>query len=463
MKHLIVFLFLLFLNVTTFANRIVETDSISPDISNSTLIQDVDTQFVNTLDSLILQYEKAEQVNRVIKDYENKLLNKEMSFDWNSTTTLIRGELLTLTNKRYRSRDALFEKHKSNKLDYLPAAAPLAATWMLKASGLESRSKTKRMTMANALALGIGLGAAKLLKHTVEETRPDMRDNRSMPSGHATLAFISATILDREYGHYSPWISVGGYATAMATQFHRIHQNAHYLNDVVIGAGIGVVSTNFAYYITDCILGKNEVNKPFITKSDVLQYSKFLNRPTAFSLYSNTETGYNLINGDNYDILDYMDHDFTVRSTSSLGTALEFSYFFNKNMALEAMSRITQTKIQIIDNTSTQYTVFGDNVYQYHIDLGVKYSFSLGLEQRIGLRAFTGYRSVPETDFKAIDTGETAIKLNKDNSCEIGGGINVDFLSGKKYVSGISCDYTHVFSSLLTNRWVLGSYFKIIL
>lgn len=457
------FSFFLFFSINIFAFSQLPADSICNDSLHIDLVQEVDTQFVANLDSLIEEYEKIDMVNKAIYNYEDVLMKKETNFDWNSTTTLIKGGLLTLTNDRFRERNAIFQHHHSSKIDYLPAAAPLIATWTLKGLGLESRSKIKRITMANALALGIGVSTSQLLKHSLNEKRPNGKDEHSLPSGHATIAFISATILDREYGHYSPWISIAGYSAALATQFHRIHQNAHYLNDVIVGAGLGIVSTNLAYYITDLFWGEKEINKPIVTKSDINKFFKFLNRPTSFALYTNTETGYNLIKHSNFTVLNNTDHNLMLRSTSSLGTALELSYFFNQNIAIEAAARLTQTKVQVVDNSSFQPTIYGNNIYQYHLNLGVKYSLLVGLEQRVGFRTFAGYRYIPEADFYGIESDTPEIVIKRDNNFECGAGINIDFLSYKKYISGISCDYTHSFSPLFKNRWVLGSYFKILL
>ena len=449
--------------IDTMGNNIEPADSISPTDNDSTMIVIPDSDFISNLDSIIIEYEKTHLIQKAIIDYENTLLKKEMSFKLNSSTTLLKGLFLSSTNRRFRNRNAIFEHHKSNDIDYLPALSPLATTWGLKAFGLKSRSKTKRMALSNSLALGIGLSTAKLMKSSISANRPDAYNNHSMPSGHATIAFISASILDREYGHYSPWISVGAYATAFATQFHRIHQNAHYLNDVVVGAGIGVVSTNLAYYLTDCILGQKQINRPFVSNGDIIQYNKFLNKPTSIALYSNTETGYNKIDVNDYSVMLERPYNFTLRSTSSLGAALEYDFFFNSSFSLETIFRLTQTKVQVLDNITSNPTVFGNNIYQYHFDIGLKYSVLVGLEKRIAFRAFVGDRYVPKTIFNSVEYGNPVICLFNTNSFEVGGGISVDMLSNSKYISGLSCDYTHAFSSLFQNRWVIGTYFKIIL
>lgn len=47
----------------------------------------------------------------------------------------------------------------------------------------------------------------------------------------------------------SPWIGVAGYAVAAGTGFFRMYNNRHWLTDVLTGAGIGILSTQAAYWL----------------------------------------------------------------------------------------------------------------------------------------------------------------------------------------------------------------------
>ncbi len=40
-----------------------------------------------------------------------------------------------------------------------------------------------------------------------------------------------------------------GYAVGIGTAYLRMYHNKHWLGDVVAGAGIGIVSTRFSYYL----------------------------------------------------------------------------------------------------------------------------------------------------------------------------------------------------------------------
>ena len=77
------------------------------------------------------------------------------------------------------------------------------------------------------------------LKHTVNRTRPDGSDSFSFPSGHTSVTFASATVLQRELG----WkVGLPAYAAAAAVGAARIEAKKHYLSDVAFGAAIGILA-----------------------------------------------------------------------------------------------------------------------------------------------------------------------------------------------------------------------------
>jgi membrane-associated phospholipid phosphatase len=77
------------------------------------------------------------------------------------------------------------------------------------------------------------------LKVTVQRERPDGSDNYSFPSGHSASAFATAGVLQQHYGWKLgvPATIVAGYvATA------RVHDNHHYLSDVIFGGAMGIAA-----------------------------------------------------------------------------------------------------------------------------------------------------------------------------------------------------------------------------
>lgn len=82
-------------------------------------------------------------------------------------------------------------------------------------------------------------GAMKLLKDEVGQRRPGDQSNTSFPSGHTNTAFLGAAFLQQRYG--SMW-GIPSYISAALVAWSRVYGNKHYVNDVVSGASIGMMS-----------------------------------------------------------------------------------------------------------------------------------------------------------------------------------------------------------------------------
>jgi hypothetical protein len=81
------------------------------------------------------------------------------------------------------------------------------------------------------------------LKLATQRLRPNQTAhcgvNCSFPSGHAAVTFAGATVIERHLG----WrYSVIGYAIATYVAMSRLHDNVHYLSDVVFGAAVGTIA-----------------------------------------------------------------------------------------------------------------------------------------------------------------------------------------------------------------------------
>ena len=69
---------------------------------------------------------------------------------------------------------------------------------------------------------------------------------QSFPSGHTTAVFAFAAAMDRELRVSHPgtarWVGPTLYGAAALTGLARMHSDNHWASDVVMGAGIGIVS-----------------------------------------------------------------------------------------------------------------------------------------------------------------------------------------------------------------------------
>lgn len=130
--------------------------------------------------------------------------------------------------------------------------APAALVLGLKACGYQGRTKWGGMLVSDAFSIGIMTITVRGVKYIVNRQRPN-GGNHSFPSGHTATAFMTATLLHKEYGWRSPWFSIGGYTVAAVTGVSRMMNNAHWMSDVVAGAAIGIGSVHLGYYLTDLI------------------------------------------------------------------------------------------------------------------------------------------------------------------------------------------------------------------
>ena len=142
-----------------------------------------------------------------------------------------------------------FRLHYDDYLQYAPAALMLG----LKIGGVRGRSSWGRMLVSDAFSVALMAGAVNSLKYTCRMPRPDGSNNKSFPSGHTATAFMAATMLHKEYGPRSPWYSIAGYSMATVTGVSRMLNNKHWFSDVLVGAGIGILSVELGYLFADLI------------------------------------------------------------------------------------------------------------------------------------------------------------------------------------------------------------------
>jgi membrane-associated phospholipid phosphatase len=150
--------------------------------------------------------------------------------------------------------------------DYFEYGMPVLAYGLGFVPGIASRHHFRDRTLIMATSLLCMKASVELLKRTTPVMRPGLGDNRSFPSGHTAVTMMSAHILYKEYKDLSPWIGVGGYLVATTTGVFRMLNYAHWLSDVVMGAGIGLLSAEIGYLmlpVWHSIFGIKDEGKQF--------------------------------------------------------------------------------------------------------------------------------------------------------------------------------------------------------
>lgn len=76
------------------------------------------------------------------------------------------------------------------------------------------------------------------LKLAARRDRPS-GGGESLPSGHASATFATASVLA---SHYGPKVAIPAYAAAAFVGWTRVRDDVHWLSDVVLGSAIGVIA-----------------------------------------------------------------------------------------------------------------------------------------------------------------------------------------------------------------------------
>ncbi len=152
---------------------------------------------------------------------------QSVNYDFRNTFQDLRGDC------RFRIDD---------QLQYLPVIAGTCLGF----TGIKTKHELKERIAITATAycvMGIIVNATKF---SVNEKRPDSNANNSFPSGHTATAFMGAELVRKEYGNA---YGTGAYAFATGIAFLRLYNDRHWLNDVIAGAGVGILSTRVAYWL----------------------------------------------------------------------------------------------------------------------------------------------------------------------------------------------------------------------
>ncbi len=130
--------------------------------------------------------------------------------------------------------------------DYLPFV-PIGQMYLGKVMGLKSKNnyfnQSKQLFFSQLFTSII----THTLKRTTLVARPD-NTPFALPSGHTSMAFSSATTLFYEYKAYHPIYAASGFVFASATGGLRVLNNRHWVSDVLLGAGIAILTTHLVYH-----------------------------------------------------------------------------------------------------------------------------------------------------------------------------------------------------------------------
>ena len=339
------------------------------------------------------------------------------------------------------NKHTLLTDFKTHIDDYSQFFGPVLTTG-LKIAGVESRSDWGRYLATTAMSYGIMAGFVNGIKYTAKEMRPDGSTANSWPSGHTATAFVGATILHKEYGMTrSPWYSVAGYGVATATGVMRVLNNRHWVSDVLSGAGIGIMSTELAYALSDVLFkGRG------LLRGDISGEKSIIDNPSFFSVSMGLGLGAGSLDFDMSKLeLNQFDGDNVLNMKFGASTAVgaEGAYFFNKYIGVGGRLRVNSTPIKGWDGIESfawtdlveslygddydnnadfrrfidgdengapliedaYFTIKSDHLTEFSADLGAYFNIPLSKRFALGSKLLIGRSIMQELDLNATVTG----------------------------------------------------------
>ena len=267
-------------------------------------------------------------------------------------------------------------------LQYIPYAAVFALDW----AGVESKHKSLRKVTTISTAIAFNLIIIQGLKYSIEEPRPDGSANNSFPSGHTATAFMGAHIFHKEYGHKSPFYSIGAYLLATMTGVFRQLNNKHWISDVFVGAGVGIGVTELAYFLNDKWWKEKGVNN-YVPTERIINNGK----PSFLSL----KAGYASL----VDRTD--DNEPGITAKSGFKVSVEGAYFFNKYVGVGGELGFQSFPNTVNDGVVQEFLGYGYDIKaqssgdrMYYAGGYFQYPFG---KNAIGTRLLLGAISGPNT------------------------------------------------------------------
>jgi hypothetical protein len=158
---------------------------------------------------------------------------------------IVSGLVLLPPDIRQKLQDAI--PRTDTQIDDYLQWAPAGVMYVSDIFTDKHRNNLFNQTKYLSISLLATAGITQILKKLTHVTRPN-GGTLSFPSGHTSNAFAGATVLFHEYRDYNILIAGSGYIFSTTTGVLRVTNNAHWVPDVLVGAGIGIIVTNLVYY-----------------------------------------------------------------------------------------------------------------------------------------------------------------------------------------------------------------------
>ena len=284
------FFFLIFLFCATLFARAAEPLNLPPLTLN---VSDATTfNAMAAMDSILAAstqaYNDDKEAQRAAYNAKYGTYTPKREMELTSVPLIAFGLLAKGQKKNFRAARNNFIPNYKNGMDDYIQFAPAWTAYALNLAGYKGRSSFKRLFFSSGFAFAFMGIFVNGIKYTASEMRPDGSTANSFPSGHTATAFTCATIMHKEYGlTRSPWFSVGAYSISTLTGIMRTLNNRHWISDVLVGAGLGIISTDLGYMMADFMFKDKGINRTIAEgNNDLRKNSSFFKLSLGTSVIS---------------------------------------------------------------------------------------------------------------------------------------------------------------------------------
>jgi membrane-associated phospholipid phosphatase len=159
--------------------------------------------------------------------------------------------------KSINANNSLFSNNYAKVNANLVKPVTIGVPAIVAVAGLVKKNNNLKKDALYMAATSVATGAITYaIKHTAKRPRPYQKyafitlrtkadDNVSMPSGHTSLAFNTATNVALRYKKW--YVVAPAYLYASSAAWARMQQGMHYPSDVLAGATLGTVCAGVSY------------------------------------------------------------------------------------------------------------------------------------------------------------------------------------------------------------------------
>ena len=131
--------------------------------------------------------------------------------------------------------------------DYL-MWVPSSSVYLLDAFSIKTTHSFKEHLILDAGSIIIAGGIGYVMRKISGNIEVYKMNGTKFPSGHTVNVFRGAEIFHQELKETNKLLSYTGYLIAVVVGTLRIYNKAHYLTEVIAGAGLGIMSTKLTYW-----------------------------------------------------------------------------------------------------------------------------------------------------------------------------------------------------------------------